>query len=142
MYTIPISTSTKMNTTNMLTFSNSKLSANNTKSEKYPKKYCSVMLCFCFTTICTVGVCLWQMAVFAPKIPSTSKHTSSTSEKLFKKLKCKLQKIISITIFIITKKYNGTKALTKSKNFFILIFCAIFLLLLLSIFAKIEQKLK
>lgn len=53
----------------------------------------------------------------APNIPKIIKTSKSKSENEFKTLKDRLSLIISITIFIITKKYSGTNALKYNEIF-------------------------
>lgn len=108
---MPIKTITKMKTINMLTFSSSKPKANKTNSEKYPKKYCSVMLFWLMILMDCDGVLLWLNDIFAPTIPSVIATSIKTKAVVFRMLKVRLLKMMSITSLISTKKYNGTKAL-------------------------------
>ena len=64
------------NTTNILTRSSSKLNANKTKREKYPKKYCSVMLSFRMTVIFCSTEYVCAREIFAPNRPKMIKSVN------------------------------------------------------------------
>lgn len=106
----------------MLTLSSSKLSAKSTKSEKYPKKYCSVMQFLLIILIFVDFVSSCLIDFIAPYIPQMIKKINKIIENEFKILKDKLSFKISIKILTKTKKYKGTKALKYNNIFFKIIF--------------------